>query len=179
MKDRRGNKKGKGPLGGEQQGLSVVGRRRVAVGGKGGPGTQRQRNTHSCRVSTPISLYCSSCFTWASSCFSLESCGHKAEHRVNMAQQWASLTTTHQNCLVMTVHIHQRSAMFIERYTHTQNNVWLFSILCRCISTLKGHINVLNVSYSVHSSEWVSLSPWKKVLMCSVAGKENSEFWKK
>lgn len=35
----------------------------------------RQRNTHSCRVSTPISLYCSSCFTWASSCFSRESCG--------------------------------------------------------------------------------------------------------
>lgn len=52
---------------------------------KGGPGTQRQRNTHSCRVSTPISLYCSSCFTWASSCFSLESCGHKAEHRVTVA----------------------------------------------------------------------------------------------
>ena len=36
--------------------------------------TQRWRNTHSCRVSTPISLYCSSCFIWASSCFSLDSC---------------------------------------------------------------------------------------------------------
>ena len=122
IKDRGENKKGKRPLGGEQQGPSVVGRRRVAVGGKGGPGTQRQRNTHSCRVSTPISLYCSSCFTWASSCFSLESCGHKAEHRVNMAQQWASLIATRQNCLVMTVHIHERSAVFIDTHTHTHTH---------------------------------------------------------
>lgn len=29
--------------------------------------------THSCRVSTPFSLYCSSCFIWVSSRFNLES----------------------------------------------------------------------------------------------------------
>lgn len=34
--------------------------------------------THSCSVSTPISLYCSSCLIWASSCLSLESCGHNS-----------------------------------------------------------------------------------------------------
>lgn len=79
-----GMKKGKGCWVGSS-GAECCRKEKGGRGRKGGPGTQRQRNTHSCRVSTPISLYCSSCFTWASSCFSLESCGHKAEHRVTMA----------------------------------------------------------------------------------------------
>lgn len=37
---------------------------------------KRKVKTHSCSVSTPISLYCSSCLIWASSCLSLESWKH-------------------------------------------------------------------------------------------------------
>lgn len=88
-------------------------------GRKGGPGTHRQRNTHSCRVSTPISLYCSSCFTWASSCLSLESCGHKAGHWVTMAHNgllspplaktaysWLSGQRNARLCLYRDTHAH-------------------------------------------------------------------------
>ncbi len=79
---------------------------RAGCGRKGGPGTHRQRNTYSWRVSTPISLYCSSCFTWASSCFSLESCGHMDEQQVTQRRTMASS------------HRHRRSKLLSHEYLH-------------------------------------------------------------
>lgn len=85
--------------------------------------TQKQRNTHSCRVSTPISLYCSSCFTWASSCFSLESCGHKRAAGYHGAQ-WASLTTAARTKLLSHDYWHPGILNYVctEARTHTHTH---------------------------------------------------------
>lgn len=129
----RGNKEGKRRQCCRKE---KAGRRR-----KGGPGTQRQRNTHSCRVSTPISLYCSSCFTWASSCFSLESCRHT---RPNTRLAWHTMGFSHhrhptellshdyshtgmQRCVCTGTHVHAHT----HTHSHTKFHILRKSCLMR------------------------------------------------